>query len=142
MYAILQLIVHFILDLMLCPEFVSTFFRSYNIIVNCYGGTGKILVFTSTKADCNSLLLSNTITHDVEALHGDIAQNQREVTMRRFKEGKFQVLVATDVASRGLDIPNVELVIQLEPPKDTESYIHRSGRTARAARTGRPSACP
>jgi ATP-dependent RNA helicase DDX21 len=79
--------------------------------VSCYGGSGRSIVFTSTKADANSLLLSRTITHDVEALHGDIAQNQREVTMKRFKEGKFQVLVATDVASRGLDIPNVELVI-------------------------------
>jgi len=104
--------------------------------VDCYGGTGKILVFTSTKADANSLLLSSTITHDVEAMHGDIAQNQREVTMKRYREGKFQVLVATDVASRGLDIPNVELVIQLDPPKDTESYIHRSGRTARAGKSG------
>jgi len=82
------------------------------------------------------LLLSDKITHDVEAMHGDIAQNQREVTMKRFREGKFQVLVATDVASRGLDIPEVELVIQLDPPKDTESYIHRSGRTARAGRSG------
>ena len=105
-------------------------------IVNCYGGTGRIIVFTSTKADANSLLLSNSITHDVEAMHGDIAQNQREVTMKRFKEGKFQVLVATDVASRGLDIPDVELVIQLDLPKDTESYIHRSGRTARAGKSG------
>jgi ATP-dependent RNA helicase DDX21 len=69
-------------------------------------------------------------------MHGDIAQNQREVTMQRFREGKFQVLVATDVASRGLDIPEVELVIQLDPPRDTESYIHRSGRTARAGRAG------
>ena len=104
--------------------------------MDCYGGTGRILVFTSTKADANSLLLSNKITQDVEAMHGDIAQNQREVTLKRFKESKFQVLVATDVASRGLDIPDVELVIQLEPPKDTESYIHRSGRTARAGKSG------
>ena len=58
------------------------------------------------------------------------------MTIKRFKEGKFQVLVATDVASRGLDIPNVDLVIQIEPPKDTETYIHRSGRTARAGKSG------
>lgn len=69
-------------------------------------------------------------------MHGDIAQNQREVTLKRFKEGKFSVLVATDVASRGLDIPNVDLVIQVEPPKETETYIHRAGRTARAGRVG------
>jgi len=56
--------------------------------------------------------------------------------MRRFKENKFRVLVATDVAARGLDINDIELVIQLEPPKDTETYIHRSGRTARAGKTG------
>lgn len=69
-------------------------------------------------------------------MHGDIAQNQREVTLKRFKEGKFNVLVATDVASRGLDIPNVDLVIQVEPPQDAETYIHRSGRTARAGNSG------
>jgi ATP-dependent RNA helicase DDX21 len=69
-------------------------------------------------------------------MHGDIPQNQREVTLKRFKDKKFQVLVATDVASRGLDIPSVDLVIQVEPPKDPETYIHRSGRTARAGRSG------
>ena len=93
-------------------------------------------MFSSTKVDANACLLSDKITHDVEVMHGDIAQNQREVTIKRFKDAKFQVLVATDVAARGLDIPNVELVIQLEPPKDTESYIHRSGRTARAGKSG------
>jgi len=56
--------------------------------------------------------------------------------MKRFKEGKFNVLVATDVASRGLDIPDVDLVIQIEPPKEVETYIHRSGRTARAGKAG------
>ena len=69
-------------------------------------------------------------------MHGDIAQNQREVTLKRFREDKFRVLVATDVASRGIDIPNVDLVIQIEPPKETETYIHRSGRTARAGKSG------
>ena len=56
--------------------------------------------------------------------------------MKRFKEGKVNVLVATDVASRGLDIPNVDLIIQIETPKEVEPYIHRSGRTARAGKDG------
>ena len=105
-------------------------------VLVCYGGLGKTIVFTQTKADANSLILSDKIKQDIEVMHGDIAQNQREVTMKRFKEGKFKVLVATDVASRGLDIPNVDLVIQIEPPKEVETYIHRSGRTARAGASG------
>ena len=56
-------------------------------------------------------------------------QNQREVTLAGFRSGKFPVLVATDVAARGLDISGVELVVQCEPPKDPETYIHRSGET-------------
>lgn len=70
------------------------------------------------------------------ALHGDIAQAQREATLAGFRSGKFSVLVATDVAARGLDINGVELIIQVEPPKDPEVYIHRSGRTGRAGHTG------
>lgn len=69
-------------------------------------------------------------------MHGDIAQNQREITLKRYKEGKFRCLVATDVASRGLDVPSVDLVVQIEPPKEVETYIHRSGRTARAGASG------
>lgn len=104
-------------------------------ILICYG-VGQCIVFTSTKQEANQLLLSDKIKKDIEVMHGDIAQNQREVTLKRFKEKKFNVLVATDVAARGLDIPSVDLVVQVEPPKDTETYIHRSGRTARAGRSG------
>jgi ATP-dependent RNA helicase DDX21 len=62
-----------------------------------------------------------------------LPQNQRETTLAGFRGGRFSVLVATDVAARGLDITGVELVLQIEPPKDPETYIHRSGgRRARA----------
>lgn len=101
-----------------------------------YGGDGRAIVFTQTKADANELILTDKIKQDIEVMHGDIAQNQREVTLKRFRDGKFNVLVATDVASRGLDIPNVDLVIQVEPPNEVETYIHRSGRTARAGKEG------
>jgi ATP-dependent RNA helicase DDX21 len=100
-------------------------------------GFGQTIVFTQTKADANQLLLSEKLSGKaIEVMHGDIPQNQREVTLRRFKDHKFNVLVATDVASRGLDIPTVDLVVQVEPPKDAETYIHRSGRTARAGKQG------
>ncbi|KFV73274.1 Nucleolar RNA helicase 2, partial [Struthio camelus australis] len=73
---------------------------------------------------------------DCQSLHGDIPQKQREITLKGFRNGAFKVLVATNVAARGLDIPEVDLVVQGSPPKDVESYIHRSGRTGRAGRTG------
>ena len=118
-----------------CPYFNRTSTLADLLLVHV-GLHGKAIVFASTKADANAIILSDKVKHDVEVLHGDIAQNQREVTLKRFRENKFKVLVATDVASRGLDIPDVDLVIQLEPPKDVESYIHRSGRTARAGKSG------
>jgi ATP-dependent RNA helicase DDX21 len=73
---------------------------------------------------------------EVQIIHGDINQKQREATIEGFKKGKFKCLVATDVAARGLDIPSVDLIIQSEPPKDVDTYIHRAGRTARAGREG------
>jgi ATP-dependent RNA helicase DDX21 len=81
-------------------------------------------------------MISDKIKQEVQIIHGDINQKQREATIEGFKKGKFKCLVATDVASRGLDIPMVDLVIQSEPPKEVDSYIHRAGRTARAGRTG------
>jgi hypothetical protein len=81
-------------------------------------------------------MISDKIKQEVQIVHGDINQKQREATIEGFKKGKFKCLVATDVAARGLDIPMVDLVIQSEPPKEVDSYIHRSGRTARAGRSG------
>lgn len=80
-------------------------------ILIIYGGLGQAIVFCSTKAEANSLLLTEKISKNIEVMHGDIAQNQREVTLKRFKEKKFPVLVATDVAARGIDIPNVDLIV-------------------------------
>ena len=65
-----------------------------------------------------------------------MSQKERERKLDNFRKGKFNVLVATDVAARGLDIPNVELVLHYELPRDTESFLHRSGRTGRAGKTG------
>ncbi|CAH1426325.1 unnamed protein product [Lactuca virosa] len=105
-------------------------------LVTVYAKGGKTIVFTQTKRDADevSLALTNSITS--EALHGDISQHQRERTLNNFRQGKFTVLVATDVASRGLDIPNVDLVIHYELPNDPETFVHRSGRTGRAGKVG------
>ncbi|KAJ9538258.1 hypothetical protein OSB04_030991 [Centaurea solstitialis] len=105
-------------------------------LVTVYAKGGKTIVFTQTKRDADevSLALTNSITS--EALHGDISQHQRERTLNGFRQGKFTVLVATDVASRGLDIPNVDLVIHYELPNDPETFVHRSGRTGRAGKEG------
>ena len=105
-------------------------------LVKCYGAAGRTIVFTETKKDANDLTASLAESTGSRALHGDIPQSTREQTLAGFRSGKFNVLVATDVAARGLDIKNVELVLQVEPPKDPETYIHRSGRTGRAGSTG------
>lgn len=106
-------------------------------IVQQYSGRhGRAIVFTQTKVQANELSVSSSINLEAQVLHGDIPQTQRELRLQGFRDGKFQCLVATDVAARGLDIPEIDLVIQCEPPKDVDSYIHRSGRTGRAGRSG------
>lgn len=102
-------------------------------IIRCYSSGGRTIIFTETKGYASEL--AGTL-HGAHALHGDIQQSQREVTLAGFRSGKFLTLVATNVAARGLDIDNVELIIQCEPPRDVEAYIHRSGRTGRAGNTG------
>ncbi|XP_068807005.1 nucleolar RNA helicase 2 isoform X1 [Struthio camelus] len=106
-------------------------------VIQVYSGShGRTIVFCETKKEANELALNASIKQDCQSLHGDIPQKQREITLKGFRNGAFKVLVATNVAARGLDIPEVDLVVQGSPPKDVESYIHRSGRTGRAGRTG------
>lgn len=97
----------------------------------------KTIVFTSTKREVEFLTEGlKQVGFSVEGLHGDFSQKKREATLRSFRNGELNILVATDVASRGLDIKGVELVINYRLPRDTDSYIHRIGRTGRAGRLG------
>uniref|UniRef100_A0A2P2MMG0 DEAD-box ATP-dependent RNA helicase 7 n=1 Tax=Rhizophora mucronata TaxID=61149 RepID=A0A2P2MMG0_RHIMU len=102
-------------------------------IIRCYSSGGRTIVFTEKRESANELA---GLLPGARALHGDIQQSQREVTLSGFRSGKFMTLVATNVAARGLDINDVQLIIQCEPPRDVEAYIHRSGRTGRAGNTG------
>jgi ATP-dependent RNA helicase DeaD len=95
------------------------------------------LIFTRTKADAQSV--SEQLTrdgYDIEAIHGDLTQPQRDKVMGMFREKSIQLLVATDVAARGIDVKGITHVINYELPDDTEVYTHRSGRTGRAGNTG------
>ncbi|EHB05414.1 Nucleolar RNA helicase 2 [Heterocephalus glaber] len=106
-------------------------------VIRVYSGhQGRTIVFCETKKEAQELSQNASIKQDAQSLHGDIPQKQREITLKGFRNGDFGVMVATNVAARGLDIPEVDLVVQSCPPKDVESYIHRSGRTGRAGRTG------
>ena len=98
---------------------------------------GKTIVFTQTKREADELVSGGIFKSlTAQALHGDIGQKQRDATLAAFRAGAFNVLVATDVAARGIDIQDVDLVIQFDPPRDVDTYVHRSGRTGRAGNKG------
>ncbi len=100
-------------------------------------GIPKLAVFCATKRLCDRVARAlQDLGVDAAAIHGDLPQPARERALRRFAEGKLAVLVATDVAARGLDIDEVGGVVHYDPPKDAKEYLHRSGRTARAGRDG------
>ncbi|XP_030546609.1 DEAD-box ATP-dependent RNA helicase 53, mitochondrial-like [Rhodamnia argentea] len=105
-------------------------------LITEHGKGGKCIVFTQTKRDADRLAYAMGRNFKCEALHGDISQSQRERTLSGFRDGHFNILVATDVASRGLDIPNVDLIIHFELPNNSEIFVHRSGRTGRAGKKG------
>ena len=97
----------------------------------------RTIVFCNTKVMCQRLrddLVRMGL--DADCIHGDIPQQKREKTMRTFKEGKLPILIATDVASRGIDVDDVDCVINYDVPEENEYYIHRIGRTGRARKKG------
>ncbi len=100
-------------------------------------GRGLTIVFCRTKRACDQVATALTTRGFAAApVHGDLGQGQRERAMRAFRSGKVDVLVATDVAARGLDVDDVTHVVNYECPEDDKAYLHRTGRTGRAGRTG------
>jgi ATP-dependent RNA helicase SrmB len=98
----------------------------------------KVIIFTNTKV--KAAQLDNLLRYSkfrVGTLHGDITQDQRKITLDHFRQGRTTVLVATDVAARGLDIPGVELVVNMDMAYSGDEYLHRIGRTGRADNEGR-----
>jgi ATP-dependent RNA helicase RhlE len=97
----------------------------------------SVLVFTKTRRKAS--WVTNRLRDAkimAEEIHGDISQSQREKTLARYRDGQFPVLVATDVAARGLDVPSISHVINYDLPGTPEDYVHRIGRTGRAGRSG------
>ena len=97
----------------------------------------KVMIFVNTKKEVErleSIMKRNTI--NAESISGDVPQNKRVKMLKRFEEGQLSVLIATDVASRGLHIPDIKYVINYDLPQDAEDYVHRIGRTARAGTNG------
>lgn len=104
-------------------------------LIQRFNPENRTIIFTQTKAEANEFIRYFE-KDEIVILHGDISQGMREVNLRKFRDGVQKILIATDVAARGLDIPNIDLVIQLSPPENPEPYIHRSGRTGRAGKEG------
>ena len=100
-------------------------------------GYERVMIFCNTKHMCQRL--SDDFQRaklDCDCIHGDIRQSQREKTMQRYRDGKLSILIATDVASRGIDVDDVDCVINFDVPDENEYYVHRIGRTGRAKRKG------
>jgi ATP-dependent RNA helicase RhlE len=97
----------------------------------------SVLIFSSTKSKVKDLEHEMLrMNFNVKAIHSDLDQNERRDVLRLFKNREVQILVATDIVSRGIDIENISLVINYNVPQDAEDYVHRVGRTARAEKTG------
>ncbi|OAO93868.1 hypothetical protein AXX17_AT5G14110 [Arabidopsis thaliana] len=96
----------------------------------------KIIIFCSTKRMCDQLARNLTSTFGAAAIHGDKSQAERDDVLNQFRSGRTPVLVATDVAARGLDVKDIRVVVNYDFPNGVEDYVHRIGRTGRAGATG------
>lgn len=124
-------------DLMTHHVFETTRGDKHELVRTLASGEGRRILFTRTKFQAKKLA-KNLTQNGIPAaeLHGNLNQNQRDRNLAAFDSGDVRVMVATDVAARGIDVGGVELVVQVEPPADPKSFVHRSGRTARAGKAG------
>lgn len=109
----------------------------HRVVAALRNGAGRTLVFCNTKRAVDRLV--RELVQDgcsAEAIHGDLSQGQRDAALQRFRDTGHAVLVATDVAARGIDVNDVDVVVHFELPTDHKTYLHRAGRTARAGRAG------
>lgn len=107
------------------------------VIAAIAASAGRTVVFCATKRACDKVTRAlEDLDVSVAAIHGDLPQPMREKALRRFSTGDLAVLVATDVAARGIDVDGIEVVVHYEPAADVKAYLHRSGRTARAGKDG------
>ena len=96
------------------------------------------MVFCNTKKRVDDLVeLLQGRGYFAEGLHGDLKQAQRDKVMQKFRNGTIEILVATDVAARGIDVDDIDIVFNYDVPQDEEYYVHRIGRTGRAGRSGK-----
>ena len=115
----------------------STLSETIKNLIGIQAGThGSVIIFCETKRQANDLNFTLELPQTKSVLHGDIPQCNREVIFHDFKHGILKCLIATSVAARGLDIPSVDLIIQMQPPKKADEYVHRAGRTGRAGKNG------
>ena len=107
------------------------------LIVQLHARQGSVIIFVKTKYNADKMAVKlRKDGFTAEGLHGDLRQNKRDKVMKNFHNQNFRILVATDIAARGLDVPHIEHVINYDLPQVAEDYIHRMGRTARAGAKG------
>ncbi len=122
-------------------EYYTLVNEKYRLEILCrildFRNSAKTIIFCHTKKECDELVTElQAKNYSIEAMHGDIAQSMRMKTLDRFKNGSFKVLIATDVAARGIHIDNIDLVVNFKVPRESETYVHRIGRTGRANNKG------